>query len=348
MRKLTFTLLLCLTLVACDKALLEETLDNTPQQNFQLFWDDFDQHYGLFQVRNHNWDSIYTAYQPLINDSTTDDQLWSYFTEMIAYLDDSHTVLYHPSKDIEFESGSLENEQAEQVFSLNLVTQKYLEDVQTLNLVEEENHLYGKVKNRNIGYIHFSDFEMTESSFFDIVLEDLQAVDALIFDLRNNTGGVDEIAAEIAGRFVNEEQFVYTVQTKNGINPNDFTPKTKYFSKKVGSQNFSKPVILLTDKITVSTAEVFTIYMKSFPLVTQIGDVTAGDFSSIGMRRFLPNGWQYQYSIMMYLLPDGSSLDGIGHIPSISIKNTVTDIQSQTDNVLEEAFSFLFSEYGIE
>jgi len=348
MRNITLAILLLITFTACNKALLEDTVDNSPQTNFQLFWDDFDQHYGLFQARNHNWDSIYNAYQPIINATTTDEELWTYLTEIAAYLDDSHTVLYDPSKDIEFESGSEENDIVEEEFSLNLVTETYLENFQLLNLVAEEVHLHGKIKDKNIGYLYFSDFEMTESNFIDKVLETLQTYDALIFDLRNNTGGVDEIAAEIAGRFADEERLLYTVQTRNGLNHDDFTPKTEYYSKKVGEQYFSKPVIVLTDKITVSTAEVFLTYMKSFPLVTQIGDVTAGDFSSIGMRRFLPNGWQYQYSIMRYLLPDGSSLDGIGHVPDVFIRNDKSDIQNQTDIVLEEAFSFLLSEYGIK
>ena len=66
------------------------------------------------------------------------------------------------------------------------------------------------------------------------------------------------------------------------------------------------------------------------------------------MRRFLPNGWQYQYSIMMSLLPDGRSLDGIGHIPDIQIRNSAYNIQFDIDLVFEKALEYLFDEYGIE
>ena len=72
--------------------------------------------------------------------------------------------------------------------------------------------------------------------------------------------------------------------------------------------------------MTMSAAETLLLHLKAFSQVTQIGDTTAGDFSACGMRRFLPNGWQYQYSIMMTLLPDGRSLDGIGHISGYTNK----------------------------
>ena len=64
--------------------------------------------------------------------------------------------------------------------------------------------------------------------------------------------------------------------------------------------------------------------------------------------RFLPNGWTYVYSIQKFLLPNGSSLDGIGHVPDIYMKNTVSDIKSSVDKVLEGAFDYLTSAYEIE
>ncbi|MEN0050775.1 MAG: peptidase, partial [Bacteroidota bacterium] len=82
--------------------------------------------------------------------------------------------------------------------------------------------------------------------------------------------------------------------------------------------------------------------------ITQIGDTTAGDLSDVSNRHFLPNGWSYQFSHQMYLLPDGTSLDGIGHIPDVYIKNEKSDIETGNDLVLERAFEYLFETYGIE
>ncbi len=333
---------------SCEKAFLGENTANTPENNFELFWDDFDKHYGLFQARGWNWDSIYAAYRPQVTSQTTDEALWSIFSEMINYLDDSHTFINDPSKREYFVSGTAGNEQASREVNLPLV-RSYLEGVK--GIPGESAHylyFYGKVKSKDIGYIYLNGIDLQEQDAMDDVLSEIGNHKAIILDLRHNGGGDDVIAEQIAGRFADREELAYTVQERNGPNHGDFGEKIPYSSKIIGKENFTKPVVILTDQVTISAADVLLVYMKLFPHVTQIGTTTAGDFSDIGMRRFLPNGWQYQYSIMMYLLPDGTSLDGIGHIPDIYVRNTEADILASEDKVLERAFQFLFEEYGIE
>lgn len=348
-------IIIILILTSCEKVFLGNDEANNPENNFELFWNDFDKHYALFEARNWDWDSIYNQYRPQINSSTTDDELWDIFKEMVTYLDDSHTgISRNPDdEDMFFWSGCEGNDITKQEFSIELLKSKYLENVVYFdgdeNNPEEDGFFYGKVKNKNIGYIYLQNIDLSGSAdVFDDILNQIGLYDAIIFDIRNNEGGEDTYAAEIAGRFADGEHFIYTVQERNGPKHTDFTGKKKYFSKPIGANNYSKPVILLTDQITVSAADIFTLHMKSFHNVTQIGTATAGDYSDIGMLRFLPNGWVYNYSIMMYLLPNGKSLDGIGSIPDVYIKNSITDIQNGNDKVIERAVQYLFDEYGIQ
>ena len=71
-------------------------------------------------------------------------------------------------------------------------------------------------------------------------------------------------------------------------------------------------------------------------------------FSDGSIRRFLPNGWEYRYSIQKFLLPDGRSLEGIGNTPDIYSKNTIADIEAGNDKVLEEALEYLQTEFNIQ
>ena len=355
MKNIFYIAVLLLTLSSCEKTFLGEDQVNSPENNFEIFWEDFDKHYGLFEARGWNWDSIYTVYRPQINAQTTDAELWNVCKDMITYLDDSHTFIYNPEGDDDnfYVSGSEEDDRVETEFSLDLIRSDYIENVVELfpkftEQYEGVNFLYGKVKDKDIGYIYLSAIAAENEDFMDDVLADIGDHEAIILDVRNNSGGDDETAKEIAGRFATEKKLAYTVQERTGENHNDFAEKREYFSEPLGTQNYTKPVIFLTDKITVSAAEVLGSYMNSLDNVTQIGDVTAGDFSDVGMRRFLPNGWQYQYSIMMFLMPDGQSLDGVGHIPDISIVNSVEDIEAGNDKVMEGAIEYLFDEYGIE
>lgn len=344
MRKIFFPLLAAISLTSCQTLILGEAEASDPENNFGIFWNDFDQHYGLFTVRGWDWDSIYTVYRPQVTPQTTDEELWEIKRQMVEYLDDSHTFVYWPGKAF-FSGNSEDDERIEAEFSLPIILEDHLEVIDSSS---EEEYIFGSLRGRNIGYLYLGSIEIEEDNFGDRLLNDIGHHDAIIIDLRNNTGGDDNIGADLAARFSDREELVYTVQERNGPEHTDFAGKTAYSLRKAGPVQYTKPVIVLTDHITVSAAEVMLIYLKALPHVTQIGTPTSGDFSDTGMRRFLPNGWQYQYSIMKFLLPDGTSLDGTGHIPDVEIRNSAEDIAAGNDLVLERAFRYLFEEYGIE
>lgn len=331
-----------LSLTSCEKMILGEDEKNTPENNFELFWNDIDQHYGLFQARNLNWDSIYTEYGPKVNANTTESQLWNYFTEMVRYMDDGHTFIddnagrYYSTV---WETGY----QIQIEFNKDLVRNDYLK---AESISGNESYFYGEIKDKSIGYIYLADMNF-DPSFIDEALKHIGHLEAIIIDDRNNNGGYIDVQKATAGRFADGEHFIYTVQERNGPNHNDFAPKKKIFTEKSGKQHFSKPVVVLTDQKTISSGELFLLNMKSFANVTQIGDTTSGDFSNISTRRFLPNGWEYQYSIYMVLLPDGTSLDGKGIVPDIYIRNSYSNISNGEDIVLERGLQFLNERYGI-
>lgn len=358
MKRISIIIILFVTLPGCKELFLGEDETNNPVNNFELFWHDFDWHYGLFYARGWNWDSIYRVYQPQVTGMTTDEELWNVLGQMISYLDDGHTFIRSPYLNQVFVSGSEESGIVKSEFSLALVKRKYLEnwqDIPNTGTHDRESaiygideYIYGKVKDRNIGYIYLNAMRADDLDFIDHVLRQIGNYKALILDLRNNRGGSLPLAEAIAGRFADGEYFIYTIQERNGPGHADFAEKKNYYTHIKGSEHYSQPLVVLTDKMTISAAEFLLLHLKEFAQVTQIGDTTSGDFSHTGMRRFLPNGWQYQYSIMMTLLPDGRSLDGIGHIPDVLIRNSAYNIQFDIDLVFEKALEYLLDEYGIE
>jgi len=346
MKNLLFFLLSLSLFTSCQKEFLGEEEVNTPENNFELFWNDFNEHYALFEVRDWNWDSIYTEYRPLVTNTTTDEELWTIFSEMIAYLDDTHTVISTADNKTVFTSGFTMNEQSKKEFDNGLLQEKYLTDYITYET--EENISYASIKDRDIGYIWINNMGYSNPEVIDEVVTELQDHKAIILDIRQNTGGDDIYGKRVANAFSDGEHFIYTSEIKNGPNASDFSTKRSFSTTQNGDIQFTKPVIVLTDRRTVSAAETFLIHLKAFEQVIQIGDVTSGDFSAKSMDRFLPNGWKYNYSIQKILLPDGSSLDGIGHLPDVFIKNTEADIAAGNDVVIEEALAFLMQTYNIK
>ena len=346
MKKINYFLIILILFTSCKKMILGNEPENNPEAIFETIWKDLDEHYSLFEVRNTNWDSLKTIYQPQINANTNSAQLWNVITSMLEHLDDGHTVLYGANEEQYYITGDYINQQATLEYSKSLVTSKYLE--YRTELTTEEDFSYGKLKNKDIGYIYLGAEGGDDASKIDEVIDVLKNHKAIILDLRQNDGGSDSYGERITGVFADHENLIYTVQTRNGKNHSDFDDKTYHYSKKQGDEQFLKPVIVLTDRSTMSAGEVMLLNLKTYNHVTQIGDTTAGDFSTISNRKFLPNGWSYHYSIQKFLLPNGQSLDGIGHIPNVYIRNTQVDISLQNDKVIEKAIDYLWTMYGIQ
>ena len=343
MKKITGILALII-LSSCTKTIIGEDESNSKRNNFEILWNDFDQHYSLFAVRSINWDNLYDTYQPQVNENQSDEELWDVFSSLIEYLDDSHTVLYDGNGN-SYRSGYALNEQSISEISEELINTKYIEEITAVT--SEDDLLYAKIQYKNIGYIYLGSMDGANPSVIDNVVAELETYDAIILDIRQNTGGDDRYSARIAQSFSDGKHLVYTVETRNGPDHNDFDAKTEYFTQFNENDTYTKPVIVLTDRKTISAGEIFLLHMKAFNNVTQIGDTTAGDFSTVSNMRFLPNGWHYQYSIQKFLLPNGESLDGIGHIPDVYVKNTKADIEAGNDTVIDTAIDYLFSEYGV-
>lgn len=335
-----------LLITSCDKVALGEDEPNDTENNFELLWNDFDQHYSLFEVRGTDWQALYGTYRPQVTETTTDAQLWETLTDLLENLDDSHTVLYNADRSTIFRSGHTLNEQSESEISQEVLSDSYIEN--RIRVTSEVELSYGNIKGKNIGYIYLGSMNGQNPSIINTITKELENSQALILDIRQNTGGEDRYGARIAGAFSDEINLIYTVQTRNGPNYDDFDSKKEYYTAPDGSEPYLKPVIILTDRKTISAGETFLLHMKSFEHVVQVGDTTAGDFSTVSNRRFLPNGWSYQYSIQKFMLPDGTSLDGIGHVPDVYVKNTASDIAKGQDKVMERALDYLFEEFGIE
>jgi carboxyl-terminal processing protease len=332
-----FFILTAVILTSCEEALIGPAIPNDPITNFEEMWNGYDQYYGLFNVKQVNWSSVYTEYRPKINDQTSDEELKSIFHDMIDPLDDNHTYIITSENEPRIESGIFDTLKVQTDFSLDLIP-SYVSDFTHYGAAID----YGKLEG-NIGYIHFGDFIPTQKYFgdaIDKIFAELGNIEGMVVDIRDNPGGNDAAAQYVAGRFAAERKLYMTVRKKNGPGPNDFTQAIPWHVEPTGGTRFTKPVILLTSRWTQSAGETFTLAMQELSNVTQLGDYTSGAFSD-NISRELPNGWFYFMSIGDYRASDGKSYEGIGVQPDTLMVNTREEILSGKDLVLERAISLL-------
>ena len=324
-------------MTSCEETLIGPAVLNTPQTNFQEMWKSYDQYYGLFAVKEVDWQATYDTYAPLINDQTTDEELKDIFHDMIDPLNDNHTFIITTENEPRIESGIFDTLKVQTDFSLDLIP-SYVSDFTHYGAAIDYGTLEG-----NIGYIHLGDFIPSQQYFgdaLDQILGALKDTDGMVIDIRDNAGGSDAAAQYVAGRFAAETKLYMTVRKKSGPGPNDFTQAIPWHVDPTGGTRFTKPIVVLTSRWTQSAGETFMLAMQELSNVTQLGDYTSGAFSD-NIARELPNGWFCFMSIGDYRAADGKSYEGIGVKPDVLLINSKADILSGKDIELEKALEIL-------
>lgn len=330
--KKTFCFIAMIALLSsCKKILFEREPDDQPVAVFDQFWNDFNEYYALFEQRGLNWDSMYQVYAPQVNETTSDDQLFSILCSMLTPLDDGHINLIAPGRK-QFASNHIYRDSVGfSLWNLGLIKQKYLGG----NFEGEDSlgYVYGLI-NGDIIYLYFT-FIADNVPILDEVISQYPDAKGMIIDLRHSYGGDFTWAMQYFGRFTNQRRLVFHSATKNGPGKNDFEPWWDWYLEPSG-EYFDKPLVMLTDRYTISASERATMALKVIPGIIQIGDTTNGAHSTL-IGRELQNGWYYTLGPQKIVFADGISYEGIGMIPDIVIHNTGEDIAAEIDDQLEKA-----------
>ena len=336
----TVGIMLLPALLSCGKTLVGSDPANTPQNNFQILWDDFDRYYVFFLNKNVDWQALYDLYAPQVTDQTDDRALFDILSAMLAHLKDGHVNLIAPFKSINARY-TYERPQPESTLNLDLVKNKYLNsEFQTTG---NGFFIFGQISD-TIGYLHIASFRSVGGNLWveaiDPIVNTFFNHRGFIIDVRNNHGGSSNNADAIAGRFADQKRVSALLQSRNGPRHSDFGSRQKKYVEPAGNKQFTKPIVVLTDRITVSSAEYFVLAMKQFSYVTVLGDFTSGA-SGNNIYRELPNGWIYRLSVQEWLSVDNVSHEGVGIPPDIRVAISPSDALMEEDPVIEKAIQLL-------
>jgi carboxyl-terminal processing protease len=327
----------------CEKIFFEDDPTDTPENNFEIFWSDFNKFYPFFEIKNIDWDSIYTFYRPKITNNTNRTELLQVFTGMIKLLEDYHVKLVTEREIVQ----SITFPSYEEYYSAGRIyPQKYLNSFQS----NQQNLNYWSVINSDIGYISINTFGtkgnnpfvFSDNSFLliDKILEEFKNKEGIIIDLRWNAGGYPSNVETIVNRFADRKRLYLKVCSKNGTGRKDFSDWIDYYIEPEGLLQFNKPIVVLTSRLTGSAAEWFTLAFKTLPFATTIGDTTAGGFSP-QITRELPNGWSFCLSTKIVMSADKKIYEGIGIPTDIPVQNKKTDFDNKRDAILEKAIEII-------
>ena len=325
---------LAVILFGCEKMFIEPPAKD-PEAIFENLWTTFQEQYAPFAERNIDWQAEYNTYRPMVSSSTTDSELFSILSEMLGTLDDGHVSLTAPDRDI-FYSNKIRRELIDdELFSIPIV-KTYLEAGYKEG--DENSYIYGKIKNNNVAYIYF---DYVAENFFKLndFLKEFPDVGGYVIDMRHNQGGDFTYCFSEIGRLTDQQRFVFKSKTKTGKGPDDFDHWYEWNIKPEG-EYVNKPIVVLTDRFTISAGERSVMAFATLPNVTTMGDTTNGAHGTM-IGRELANGWFYSLVPQKVELADGKSYEGIGLAPEIYSKNLLSDMEDGIDQTLQNAIDVL-------
>ena len=163
----------------------------------------------------------------------------------------------------------------------------------------------------NIGYVQISSFTNDTLAEYEAAMGDLtnQGMEAVIFDLRSNSGGLVDSVTAILDEILPEGTTVY-MEDKDG-NRVDYTSDEE--------TKIDIPITVLTSEYTASSAEIFTGAIQDFDYGTIIGTQTFGK-GIVQTTIPLTDGSAIKVTTATYYTPNGTCIHGVGITPDIVLE----------------------------
>jgi carboxyl-terminal processing protease len=148
-----------------------------------------------------------------------------------------------------------------------------------------------------IGRITMSKFAETTGEEFNKAMKDLKGkgMQGLVLDLRQNPGGLLNIAVDIANQLVPEGKPILQVEYRDG--------KKEVYRAKGGKNDL--PVVVLIDGGSASAAEILAAALKESGNYTLVGEKTFGK-GTVQTTHSFDDGSNIKYTTAKWLTPNGN------------------------------------------
>jgi carboxyl-terminal processing protease len=163
------------------------------------------------------------------------------------------------------------------------------------------------------------------------LLRQLRPGDAMIIDLRGNSGGVTIMAPGISGWLCHEEFVLVSMHQRDGTTDLEVYPQPN---------GFDGPVAILIDGRSASTSEILAAGLRERHRARLFGEQSAGA-ALPSLFRNLPTGDLFQYAFADVTTPSGMLLEGNGVVPDEAVARTRSDLLAGRDPVMEAALSWI-------
>ena len=153
----------------------------------------------------------------------------------------------------------------------------------------------------------------------------------LILDLRDNPGGLLEVAIDIAGEWIGDGAVVQEKFTDGRI---------KVLNVKHDARLAAMPTVVLANGYSASASEVLTGALQDYGKIRIVGEKTYGK-GCVQAVFHLPDESIVKLTVSLWLMPQGRLIHKVGIEPDVAVPLTEDDAKHKRDPQLNKAIELL-------
>ena len=217
---------------------------------------------------------------------------------------------------------------------------KILEFTITREIIHIEDVKHTQILEDNIGYIRLTEFREDSAKAFREALDDLnkQGASGLILDLRNNPGGLLNVAIKVTEEFLPAGDVIVSTKGRRR-SQNTVTKSTNR------RHLIDWPMVVLINEGSASGSEILAGALKDNKRAIIVGAKSFGK-GSVQSVIPLPDGSGLRLTTSKYFTPSGVSIHGIGIEPDISIDYVPPSKEPEEES--EEKIEQIFEDIELE
>jgi len=191
-----------------------------------------------------------------------------------------------------------------------------------------------KIIEGNIGYIQLHTFNQNAGGEFRNAVNELKnkGMNKLILDLRNNPGGLLDLAIEISSYFLEPNKIV-VIEDFGNNKKNELKSETNGLLKDI-------PLVILINKGSASASEILAGALHDQKGTVLIGEKSFGK-GSVQQVDDLKGGASLKVTVAKWLTPKGQSISEQGIEPDIKIELDDEDQTEKKDSQLDKAIEII-------
>ena len=175
-----------------------------------------------------------------------------------------------------------------------------------------------KILTDNIGYVRLIEFRENSLQDIEKALDSLQkqGMNALILDLRNNPGGLLDVAVDIAGKFLERNKLVVSTKARREEQNLEFRSNNP-------KPILDMPMVILINEGSASGSEIVAGCLKDYKRALIMGQKSFGKGS---VQTIIPlnDGSALRLTTSKYYTPSKQVIHGKGIMPDIVVEETET------------------------